>query len=53
MKIKVALICLIACFMSVFSFAENETMSYYKVSSEKLAEYLKNNLQNDSAKIGE
>ena len=53
MKIKIALVCLIACFMSVFSFAENETMSYYRVSSEKLAEYLKNNLQNDSAKIGE
>ena len=51
MKIKIALICLIACFMSVFSFAENELMSYYKVSSEKEAEYLKNNLLNDSAEM--
>ena len=45
MKIKLYLIGLMACFLSVFSFAKSDAMSYYMVSPEKVEEYEKLDLQ--------
>ena len=41
MKLKFPLIGIIICLLSVFSFAKSDAMSYYMVSPEKVAEYVK------------
>lgn len=53
MKLKFPLIGIIACLLSVFSFAKSESMSYYMVSPEKVAEYVKLDLLKDTVKAFE
>ena len=53
MKIKLYLIGLMACFLSVFSFAKSDAMSYYMVSPEKVEEYEKLDLLKDTVKAFE
>ena len=51
MKIKIPLMSVIACLLTVFSFAKNEPMRYYMVSPEKVEDYAKQDLLKDSAKV--
>ena len=53
MKLKFSLIGIIICLLSVFSFAKSESMSYYMVSPEKVAEYVKLDLLKDTVKAFE
>ena len=53
MKLKFPLIGIIICLLSVFSFAKSESMSYYMVSPEKVAEYVKLDLLKDTVKAFE
>ena len=53
MKLKFPLIGILACFLSVFSFAKSDAMSYYMVSPEKVEEYVKLDLLKDTVKAFE
>lgn len=53
MKLKFPLIGIFACLFSVFSFAKSDAMSYYMVSPEKVAEYVKQDLLKDTVKVFE
>ena len=53
MKLKFPLIGILACFLSVFSFAKSDAMSYYMVSPEKVEEYEKLDLLKDTVKAFE
>ena len=53
MKLKFPLIGIIACLLSVFSYAKSDAMSYYMVSPEKVEEYVKLDLLNDTVKAFE
>lgn len=53
MKLKFPLIGIFAGLFSVFSFAKSDAMSYYMVSPEKVAEYVKQDLLKDTVKVFE
>ena len=53
MKLKFPLIGILACLLSVFSFAKSDAMSYYMVSPEKVEEYVKLDLLKDTVKAFE
>ncbi|SHK61265.1 hypothetical protein [Fibrobacter sp. UWB12] len=51
MKIKYLLISVIACLLSVFSFAKSEQLAYYTVSTEKVTAYAQQNLLLDTVEV--
>ena len=51
MKIKNSFIGFVACLLTVFSFAKSEQITYYSVSPEKVAEYTKQDLLQDTAEV--
>lgn len=51
MKINYLLISIIACLLSVFSFAKSEQLAYYTVSTERVTAYAQQNLLQDTAEV--
>ena len=51
MKLKLPLIGIFACMLTVFSFAKYEPMQYYMVPSQKVEEYAKRDLFKDSVEV--